>query len=414
MRLPRRVLFVCLIYVLGAPLLFPAERTRAEAEKVAQAVFERAILIDTHADTPQMMLDEGYDLADPDSPFMISIPKMREGHLGAEFLIIWVDTKTPPQDVIRRALDLVDVVDDQVAQHPHELETAQTADDIVRIHGQKKIAILQGVEGGHMIQNDLRLLDVFYRLGARYMTLTHSAHTDWADSSSGKPLHNGLTDFGRQVVERMNRLGMMVDVSHVSDQTFYDTLAVSQAAVIASHSSCRALVDIPRNMSDEMIRALAKNGGVTQVNFYSAFIDEGYAAARKKVSRQIAAEVAAARKEYAKVGKRFGWTEEMKIGKAYEARLPVPGFERIADHIDHVVQVAGVDHVGLGSDFDGIDSAPRGMEDVSKLPNLVRELARRGYSEDDLVKILGGNLLRVMRHVEAVGRRMRSEKGEQP
>jgi membrane dipeptidase len=411
MRLPRRVLFVCLIYALAAPWLFSAERTRAEAEKIAQAVLARAILIDTHADTPQMMLDEGYDLADPDSPFMISIPKMREGHLGAEFFSIWVDTKTPPQDVIRRALDLVDVVDDQVAQHSQELEMARTADDIVRIHGQKKIAILQGVEGGHMIQNDLRLLDVFYRLGVRYMTLTHSAPTDWADSSSGKPLHNGLTDFGRQVVARMNRLGTMVDISHVSDKTFYDTLAATQAPVIASHSSCRALADIPRNMSDEMIRALAKNGGVMQVNFYSAFIDEGYAAARKKVSSQIAAEVAAARKESAKVGKRFGWPEEMKIGKAYDAKLPVPSFERLADHIDHVVKVAGVDYVGLGSDFDGIDSAPRGMEDVAKLPNLVRELARRGYSEEDLEKILGGNLLRVMRQVEEVARRMQAGKG---
>jgi membrane dipeptidase len=397
--------------VLGAHGLFPAERTQAEAEKVAQAVLSRAILIDTHADTPQMMLDEGYDLADPNSSFMISLPKMREGHLGAEFFAIWVSTQARPQDLIQHALDLIDVVDDQVAQHPQELEMARTADDILRIHGEKKIAILQGLEGGHIIQNDLRLLDVLYRLGIRYLTLTHSAPTDWADSSSGKPLHNGLTDFGRQVIVRLNRLGMMVDISHVSDQTFYDTLAATQAPVIASHSSCRALRDIPRNLSDEMIRALAKNGGVMQINFYSAFIDEGYAAARKKVSGKIAAEVAAARKQYTKAGKRFGWTEEMKIGKAYDARLPVPSFERLADHIDHVVKVAGVDHVGLGSDFDGIDSAPRGMEDVSKLPNLVRELARRGYSEEDLEKILGGNLLRVMRQVEEVARRMQAGKG---
>jgi membrane dipeptidase len=414
MRLLRRVLFVCLICALAAPWLFSVERTQAEAEKVAQAVLARAILIDTHADTPQMMLDEGYDLADPNSPYMVSLPKMRAGHLGAEFLAIWVDTKTPPQEVIRRALDLIDVVDDQVTRHADELEAARTADDIVRIHSKKKIAILQGVEGGHMIQNDLRVLDVFYRLGVRYMTLTHSAPTDWADSSGAKPLHNGLTDFGRQVVARMNRLGMMVDISHVSDKTFYDALAATQAPVIASHSSCRALRDTPRNMSDEMIRALAKNGGVMQVNFYSAFIDEAYAAARKQVAGQIAAEVAAAREEYTKAGKPFGWTEEMKIGKAYDAKLPVPSVERLADHIDHVVKVAGVDHVGLGSDFDGIDSTPRGVEDVSKLPNLVRELARRGYSEEDLEKILGGNLLRVMRQVEKVARRMQAERGGEP
>ena len=414
MRAWLRLLFTSLLCLLAVPAVRCAQRTRAEAEKIAAKVLEQAILIDTHADTPLALLDEEYDLAELNSPYMISLPKMREGHLGAEFFSIWVRPGSPRQDMARRALDLIDVVNEQVARHSEDLEMAHTADDIVRIHGEKKIAILLGLEGGHIIQDDLRLLDIYYRLGIRYLTLTHSADVGWADSSTDKPRANGLTAFGRQVIDHLNRLGMMVDVSHVSDRTFFDTLAATQAPVIASHSSCRALVDIPRNMSDEMIRALAKNGGVMQVNFYSAFIDEDYAAARKKVSRQIAAGVAAARKEYAKVGKRFGWTEEMKIERAYEAKLPVPGFERLADHIDHVVQVAGVDHVGLGSDFDGIDSAPRGMEDVSKLPNLVRELARRGYSEDDLVKILGGNLLRVMRQVEVLGRRMRSEKGEQP
>jgi len=411
MRGLRRILFVLSILLVAVPSLSSAQRTRAEAENVAQRVLERAILIDTHADTPLMLLDEGYDLADPNSPFMISIPKMREGHLGAEFFSIWVSPQHPPQGLVRRALDLIDAVDDQAARHSDALEMARTADDIVRLHRQKKIAVLMGLEGGYAIQNDLRMLDIYYRLGVRYMTLTHATHIDWADSSQGEPLRNGLTDFGRQVVERMNRLGMMVDVSHVSDKTFHDTLAVTQAPMIASHSSCRALVDIPRNMSDEMIRALAKNGGVMQVNFYSAFIDQDYAAARQKVAKQMAAEVAAARQEYARAGKAFDWTEEMKIGKAYEAKLPVPSFERIADHIDHVIKVAGVDHVGLGSDFDGIDSAPRGMEDASKLPNLVRELARRGYSEEDLEKIVGGNLLRVMRQVEEVARRMQAGKG---
>lgn len=411
MRGLRRILFVLSILLVAVPLLSSAQRTRAEAENVAQRVLERAILIDTHADTPLMLLDEGYDLADPNSPFMISIPKMREGHLGAEFFSIWVSPQHPPPALVRRALDLLDAVDDQAARHSAALEMARTADDIVRLHRQKKIAVLMGLEGGYAIQNDLRMLDIYYRLGVRYMTLTHATHTDWADSSQGEPLRNGLTDFGRQVVERMNRLGMMVDISHVSDKTFHDTLAVTQAPIIASHSSCRALVDIPRNMSDDMIRALAKNGGVMQVNFYSAFIDQDYATARQKVAKQMAAEVAAARQEYARAGKPFDWTEEMKIGKAYEAKLPVPGFERIADHLDHVIKVAGVDHVGLGSDFDGIDSAPRGMEDVSKLPNLVRELARRGYSETDLEKIVGGNLLRVMRQVEEVARRMQAGKG---
>jgi membrane dipeptidase len=411
MRLLCQFLLALLWCVLAAPGLVSAERTRAEAEAVTQRVLEGAILIDTHADTPLMLLDEGFDLADANSPLMVSIPKMRAGHLGAEFFAIWVSPSLPPQDVVRRALDLIAVVHEQVARHGEALELAENTTDIVRIHRQGKIAILMGLEGGHIMQNDLRLLDIYYRLGVRYMTLTHSVHTDWADSSGGKPLHNGLTDFGRQVIARMNRLGMMVDISHVSDKTFFDTLAVSQAPVIASHSSCRALVDIPRNMSDEQIRALAKNGGVMQVNFYSAFIDQTYADARQNISPEIRAEIAAARQQAAKEGRQLSFFQEGQIRLRYDAKLPVPGVERLADHIDHVVKIAGVDHVGLGSDFDGIDSAPRGMEDVSKLPNLVRELARRGYSEEDLEKILGGNLLRVMRHVEEVAHRLQTGKG---
>jgi membrane dipeptidase len=243
------------------------------------------------------------------------------------------------------------------------------------------------------------------------MTLTHSKDNELGDSSTDPPRWNGLSDFGRQVISRMNRLGIMVDISHVSDRTFYDTLAVTKAPVIASHSSCRALCEVPRNMTDDMIRALAKNGGVIDINFYSGFLDPAYRDAHQKIEKQENAEVNAARQRYAQEGKRLSLTQEMEIRQKYESQLPVPGYERIADHIDHAVKVGGVDHVGLGSDFDGIDSAPRGMEDVSRLPDLVRELARRGYSEEDLIKILGGNLLRVMRQVEEVARSMQSEKG---
>jgi membrane dipeptidase len=399
-----------LLSLVVAPRLRAAERTRAEAEKVTARVLERAIVIDTHEDTPQPLLEAGYDLADPASPYMVSIPKMRQGHVGAAFFSIWVDVKWPQGGLIQRALDLIDVVDEQVARHSDALGLATTAEAIVRLHREGKIAILMGLEGGHMIRNDLRVLDNYYRLGARYMTLTHTANTDWADSSSGKPQANGLTDFGREVVARMNRLGMMVDVSHVSDTTFYAALAASKAPVIASHSSCRALCNQKRNMSDEMIRALAKNGGVIQINFYSAFLDEGYASAAKKVSRQIDAAVAAERKKYARQGRQLPWTEETKIIRKFTADIPAPSLGRLADHIDHAVQVGGVDHVGLGSDYDGITSAPRGLEDVSKIPDLVTELARRGYSEEDLEKILGGNLLRVMRQVEQVARQMQNEK----
>jgi len=301
-------------------------------------------------------------------------------------------------------------VNEQVGRHADVLGMATTADEIVRLHLQGKFAILMGVEGGHIIQDDLRVLDIYYRLGVRYMTLTHTANTDWADSSGDKPQWNGLTDFGKQVVERMNRLGMMVDISHVSDKTFYDTLAVSKAPVIASHSSCRALCDVPRNMTDDMIRALAKNGGVMDINFYSGFLSQAYAEAYKKIEKQVEGEIAAARERYARQGTHLPYLEEVKIEQSLLKDLPVPSYTVIADHIDHAVQVGGIDHVGLGSDFDGIDSAPKGMEDVSKLPDLVRELARRGYSEQDLKKILGGNLLHVMRQVERVGREMRSPK----
>ncbi len=405
-----------LICLLALVLAFQArlvarERSAAEAEAVAQQVLAHAIIIDSHADTPQMMLDNHYDLADAASPYMISIPKMRQGHLGAEFFSIWVDVNWPPATLIQRALDLIDVVDEQVARHADGLGLATSADDIVRLHKQGKIAVLMGLEGGHCIQNDLRVLDTYYRLGVRYMTLTHTAPTDWADSSGKPPRWNGLTPFGREVVERMNRLGMMVDISHVSDKTFYDALAVSKAPLIASHSACRALCNSPRNMTDEMIRALAQNGGVIQINFFSAFIDPEYAAAWKKVSHEADAEIDAARKTYASQGKQWPWTEELKIYHKFTGGLPVPDVAKLADHIDHAVKVGGADHVGLGSDFDGIESAPRGLDDVSRLPNLVIELARRGYSEDDLTKILGGNLLRMMRRVEQVSSEMPNTQG---
>lgn len=383
----------------------PVERTRAEAAKVADRVLAKAIIIDTHADTPQMMLDEGYDLADPSSPFMISIPKARAGHLGAEFMSIWVDVDWPRQDLIHRAIDLIDAVDSQVAAHSNDLALATTADDVVRIHRAGKIAMLMGVEGGHIIEDDPRALDIYYRLGVRYMTLTHTKNNEIGDSSGDQPHWKGLSDFGRQVVAQMNRLGMMVDISHVSDDTFYAAVSASKAPVIASHSSCRALCNAPRDMTDDMLRSVAKNGGVVDINFYDGFLDQNFADAYAKVAPAIDADVKAAREARAREGKRLTYLEESQIDEKHYSGLPIPSYTRVADHIDHAVQVAGVDHVGLGSDFDGISGlAPRGLEDCSKLPDLVRELARRGYSEDDLVKILGGNVLRVMRQVEQVSK----------
>ena len=376
----------------------------ADPAAVAARALDTAIVIDTHADTPQVFLENGYDLADPASPFMLSLPKMRSGHLGAEFFSIWVDVTWPQQDLVHRALDLIDATDQQVARHADVLGLAGSADDIERMHRQGKIAILMGVEGGHEIEGDLRMLDVYYRLGVRYMTLTHTKNNELADSSGDNPRWKGLSPLGRQAVERMNHLGMMVDISHVSDDTFYAALAASKAPLLASHSSCRALCSAPRNMSDDMIRALARNGGVMDINFYSGFISQDYFDAYRKIAKHVEAELAAARERYSQQGKRLPYLEAEDIQKRLIKDLPVPSYTAIADHIDHAAKVGGIDHVGLGSDFDGVDSIPRGMEDVSKIPDLVRELARRGYSEEDLEKILGGNILRVMREVEQVAR----------
>ena len=383
-------------------------RTAADPSLVAARALDHAIIIDTHADTPQVILEEGYDLASPASPFMISIPKMRSGHLGAEFFSIWVDVSWPKQDLIHRALDLIDVTNQQVARHSDVLGLATTADDIESLHREGKIAVLMGVEGGHQIEGDLHLLDIFQRLGVRYMTLTHTKNNELGDSSGDKPVWKGLSSLGRQAVARMNQLGMMVDISHVSDGTFFDALAVSKAPVIASHSSCRALCDAPRNMTDDMIRALAKNGGVMDINFYSGFLSPSYLDGYRRIAKQVEDQIAQARARCAQQGKRLSYLEEVHIEQRLTKDLPVPSYTAIADHIDHAVRVGGIDHVGLGSDFDGIDSAPRGMEDVSRIPDLVRELARRGYSEEDLEKILGGNVLRVMRQVEQVAVQMQA------
>jgi membrane dipeptidase len=329
---------------------------------------------------------------------------MREGRATGVFLSIWPDAVryTPPES-IRRALDQIDAVRRQVARHPAELALATTADQIMAARKRGQIAILMGVEGGHMIDSDLAVLRIYFDLGVRYLTLTHTENTPWADTSSKPPAHNGLTDFGREVVHEMNRLGMMVDISHVSDKTFYDAVAASAAPVIASHSSCRALADVPRNMTDDMLRALAKNGGVVHINYLEAFLDRGFMdrldALKDEQAQQDQIEGQAPKfGDRSQMGAAVRAINTRRIAKL--GRLPL---SRLLDHFDHAVQVAGVDHVGLGSDFDGSDDQfPEGMEDISKTPNLVRGLMERGYSDEDILKILGGNTLRVMREVERV------------
>jgi membrane dipeptidase len=384
-------------------------QTRVDPARVDR-LLQRAVVIDLHDDTTQMIVDEGYNLGEKHEYGQVDIPRMRAGHVSALFLSIWTDSdRYTPVEAIRRTLDQMDAVRREVARHPGDLEMATTADEILAARKRGHIAILMGVEGGQAIDSDLAVLRTYAELGARYLTLTHTNNTPWADSSGKPGEHNGLTDFGRQVVREMNRLGMMVDISHVADKTFYDALETSTAPVIASHSSCRALASAPRNMTDDMLRALAKKGGVVHINYYEGFLDDGFAEREKGLKAEQTAQDAIDDRT-PKFGDRSqNGPAVRKINAQRIAKLGRLPLSRLLDHFEHAVKVAGVDHVGLGSDFDGADDEfPEGMEDISKIPNLVRGLMERGFSDEDILKILGGNTLRVMREVESVARRMKA------
>jgi membrane dipeptidase len=379
----------------------------------ADGISERAkrlhfssLVVDTHDDTTQRLLDGGFDLGARNALGSIDIPRMKEGGLGAIFFSIWIPSKITGPEAVKRALDQIDAVRVEVHKHSNDLILATTATEIRAVHKQGKIAALIGVEGGHMIAGDLSVLRVYAALGARYMTLTHTGNVDWADASTDKPVHNGLSDFGKDVVREMNRLGMIVDVSHVSDKTFADVLAVSKAPVFASHSSCRAICDASRNMTDDMMRALSAKGGAIQINYHVGFLSQEFRNAEKahpEWDKAIALEV------QNRCGNREGCQliEGDRITREYVVRGDLPRVEwtKIIEHIDHAVKVAGLDHVGLGSDFDGANM-PLGMEDVTMLPQITQALLERGYSDDDVRKILGENTLRVMAEVERVSHQL--------
>ena len=364
------------------------------------SLLERSVVLDLHCDTPMLIQAEGYDLGQRHDYGQVDIPRMREGGVSGVFFSIYTSgTSGTPLEAVKKALEIIDAVRQEVARHPNDLTLATGAAKILEAKAAGKIAVLMGVEGGHMIDSSLAVLHSLFHLGARYMTLTHSADTPWA-GSSGSKLNKGLDDFGRQVVREMNRLGMMVDVSHVSDQTFYDTIESTSAPVIASHSSCRALAAHSRNLTDEMLKALAQNRGVIHINYYNSFLDDEHRARadalkdldnrRREITKTLAADPKLREAELRKLNQGL-------IEKA--GRVPL---SRLIDHFEHAVKVAGVDHIGLGSDFDGVnDQLPAGMEDISKIPNLVEGLTQRGFSDADIEKILGGNTLRVMREVEA-------------
>ncbi len=396
----------------------PAATSDIVVSARAQKLHDSALVVDTHADTPQRFLDEGFDIGstDPKDVGHISLDKARRGNLGAEFFSIWVEPDTNQGHFARHTLDLIDSVYEQAARHPDRMMMAFSPNDIDRAHKEHKLAALMGIEGGHSIENDIHLLRDYYRLGVRYMTLSWSNTNEWADSSGDiddakVEHHNGLTDFGKQVVLEMNRLGMMVDISHVADKTFWDVIATTKAPVIASHSSARALVDAPRNMTDEMLRAMTKNGGVVQVNFFSAFVDEDYRKANLAQAKDEAAAVQQYVDKMKAEGKAVNYVDEDRIEREWAAKIPRPPLKSLIDHIDHIAKVAGIDHVGLGSDFDGVSGAtPQGIDSAADLPKITQALLDRGYSADDIKKILGGNLMRVFREVEGVSHEMQMQK----
>jgi len=386
---------------LTALLLSGQTRTVTDAE--VQRVHRGALLIDTHNDVPWRVVD-GFDIGAKSKEWHTDLTRLKAGGLGAVFFVAYVSKDyVEGNRSAHRTLQLIDTIRKNIiGKYPNDFALATSAAEIETVRKSGKIAALIGIEGGHAIEDDLGLLRQYYNLGARYMTLTHTNTNNWADSSgdvtkAGVKHHDGLTDLGKQVVREMNRLGMMVDISHTSDATFEDALAVSTAPIIASHSSCRALTNHPRNLTDAMIAGLAKKGGVVQINFNCNFLSEKFRAAQASEESRLEA-----RFKQVTAGKKLN---EAEIDGTYqrlrlEMNLTRASLSDVVDHIDHVRKIAGIDAVGIGSDFNGVTCTPQGLDDVSQFPNLTRALLERGYSEADIRKIYGGNLLRVMRAVE--------------
>jgi membrane dipeptidase len=380
--------------------------TIPEVSPRALRLYRDAFVIDTHNDMPSRILEDGYDPDVRHSPGFgpteghTDLPRLIESGLTAEFMSAWVDAPyaATPGASFARAMQHISTIHAWVDRHPDRLLFATTGPDVRRAKREGKIAIFIGVEGGHAIESSLDRLRDLHARGASYLTLTWNNGVPWAGSSIGVDgtRKGGLTDFGRDVVREMNRLGMLVDLSHVSDSTFFDAIAVSSAPVIASHSSARALSDFPRNLSDDQLRAIARNGGVVNVNFFSRFLDSGYRVRAESVEAEIATARAALRPgpDSAAAAARLSARRHAML-----AALPGTPFGVLIDHFDHIARVAGVDHVGLGSDFDGVSALPMGMEDVTRLSRIAEALLDRGYSEQDVSKMLGGNMLRVMERV---------------
>lgn len=400
----------------GTVVPHPGGRTAQDEALYARvrAALAEVPLIDGHNDVPWQYrqrvdndlyaIDLAGDTSELDPPMHTDFRRLREGMFGGVFWSVYLHVDQAGPGAVRDLLEQIDIVHQLVRRYPDELELALTADDVVRIHGQGKIASLIGMEGGHSIENSLAVLRMAYELGARYMTLTHGDNTDWADSATDTPEFGGLTEFGREVVREMNWLGMLIDISHVSHDSMNDVLDVTEAPVIFSHSSVAGVVDYARNVPDQILQRLPDNGGVTMINFVRSFVTLA-------VREQAAARAA----EIARLETRWPGDPQRRAGElaAWDDAHPVPEstLADVADHIDHARDVAGIDHIGIGSDFDGISYGPVGLEDVSTLPDLFVELLRRGYSDEDIKKIAGLNVLRVMRESEAMAARLQEERG---
>ena len=402
----RRLVLVCLL-ALSAVTAAAAQTRDDRLWQRALQIHRRAIVIDTHNDVTTPMTNDDFDLSGtPPIPYRTSIERMKKGGLTAEFFSLYIKPwYVEHGGSARRTLDMIDSVYRAVERHPKDLMIATSVADIRRAKRTGKIAALMGIEGGHAIEDSLPTLREFFRLGVRYMTLTWNNTNNWADAGRGPKKHNGLSDFGKEVVREMNRLGMLIDVSHVSDETMSDALDVSTAPIIASHSSARAVSNVSRNIPDDLLKRIAKNGGVVQVNFYSVFVDE------KTVAPQSAERDKRLKAQQDAIDEKYKDDPERRSEESdkLEAANPLPPLpiSKLIDHIDHIVKVAGVDHVGIGADFDGANDMPEGARDVSMLPNITYELLKRGYSERDIRKILGENLLRVMAEAERVARASR-------
>ncbi len=406
--------FIFLFMLILNPLLLQAESPETdEYLERARAILKEVPLIDGHNDVPIQYrvrvnydfdkLDFADDLSKLERPMHTDIDRLREGLVGAQFWSVFVPVRYEGADAVQATKEQIDFVYRLIERYPDTFELALTADDIERIFAGGNIASLIGMEGGHSINNSLAVLRQFYELGARYMTLTHSDNTDWADSATDDPEHNGLTDFGNEVVREMNRLGMLVDLSHVSFDTMHDALGVSEAPVIFSHSSAYAVTQSSRNVPDDVLKRIPENGGIVMVTFVPSFVSEEVRHMWNKMQREEnrlrrvhAYDKATIRKEIEE------WLAEHPMPDAI--------LEDVADHIDHIRDVIGVEYIGIGADYDGITTVPVGLEDVSTYPHLFAELLRRGYSEEELKKIAGLNVLRVMREAENVAKRLREER----